>query len=94
MKVHVGSDSRGIVHTVTTTDVETPDIAQLDNLLHGQDRTLFGDHAYYKLTDKVLWEASGGAYRAIAAASGVPSGIASTTRAPARVVGWITSFMW
>jgi transposase, IS5 family len=63
MKVHVGSDTRGIVHTVTTTDAATADITQLDDLLHGQERTLFGDQAYWKQDDKTQWEDSGGIYR-------------------------------
>jgi transposase, IS5 family len=45
MQVHVGSDKRGIVNTVTTTDAATADITQLDDVLHGQERTLFGDQA-------------------------------------------------
>jgi hypothetical protein len=39
------------------------DITQLDDLLHGQERTLFGDHAYFKQADQAQWKASGGAYR-------------------------------
>ena len=52
-----------VVHTVTTTDAATADITQLDDLLHGQERTLFGDQAYWKQADKVQWEAAGGVYR-------------------------------
>jgi transposase, IS5 family len=63
MKVHVGSDARGIVHTVTTTDAATADIKQLDDISHEQERTLFGDQADWKQDDKTHWEASGGIYR-------------------------------
>ena len=63
MKVHVGTDTRGIVHTLTTTDAATSDISQLSDLLHGHESTLFGDKAYYKAEDKAQWEAAGGAYR-------------------------------
>ena len=63
MKVHVGTDIRGIVQTLTTTDAATSDISQLSDLLHGHEPTLFGDKAYYKAEDKAQWEAAGGAYR-------------------------------
>jgi len=63
MKMHVGTDTRGIVHTLTTTDAATSDISQLSDLLHGHESTLFGDKAYDKADDKAQWEAAGGAYR-------------------------------
>jgi len=63
MKVHVGTDTRGLVHSLTTTDAATSDISQLSELLHGQESTLYGDKAYYKAEDKANWEASGGTYR-------------------------------
>ena len=31
--------------------------------MHGQERTLLGDQAYWKQSDKAQWEASGGIYR-------------------------------
>lgn len=63
MKVHVGTDTRGLVHTVTTTDAAQADITQLPALLHGAETTLYGDKAYYKADDKLHWECSGGKYR-------------------------------
>ena len=63
MKVHVGTDTRGIVHTLTTTDAATSDLSQLSDLLHGQESTLYGDKAQYKAADKAQWEADGGTYR-------------------------------
>lgn len=45
MQVHVGTDTRGLVHALTTTDAATADITQLDDLLHGQESTLYGDKA-------------------------------------------------
>lgn len=62
MKVHVGTDRRGVIHTVTTTDAATADITQLPHLLHGEETTLHGDQAYYKTEDKQHWEQSGGRY--------------------------------
>ena len=63
MKVHVGTDTRGLVHTLTTTGAATADITQLRDLLHGHESTLYGDKAYDKADDKAQWEASGGTYR-------------------------------
>lgn len=63
MKIHVGTDTRGIVHSLTTTDAAHADIGQLPHLLHGQETTLYGDKAYYKAEDKLQWELSGGRYR-------------------------------
>ena len=63
MKVHVGTDTQGLVHSVTTTDAAQADITQLPELLHGEETTLYGDKAYYKADDKLNWECSGGKYR-------------------------------
>ena len=63
MKVHVGTDTQGLVHSVTTTDAAQADITQLPALLHGEETTLYGDKAYYKADDKLNWECSGGKYR-------------------------------
>ncbi len=40
-----------------------PTSTQLPELLHGQETTLYGDKAYYKVDDKLNWECSGGRYR-------------------------------
>ena len=47
MKVHVGTDPKGMVHTVRVTDAAQADINQLPELMHGQERMLFGDKAYW-----------------------------------------------
>ena len=47
MKVHIGTDRRGIVHTVATTTAKAPDIALLPRLLHGQETAVHGDRGYY-----------------------------------------------
>jgi len=47
MKVHIGADRRGIVHTVTTTTAKTADITQLPHRLHGKERVVHGDRGYY-----------------------------------------------
>lgn len=63
MKVHVGTDKRGIVHSLTTTHAATPEITQLSELLHGQERELFGDRAYWKKEDHERFQAAGVRYR-------------------------------
>ena len=63
MKLHVGTDRRGLVHSLTTTNAAQADITQLPQLIHGQEATLWGDKAYYKRDDKINWELSGGRYR-------------------------------
>lgn len=47
MKVHIGTDRKGIVHTVTTTTAKDADITQLPELLHGKERIVHGDRGYY-----------------------------------------------
>jgi len=47
MKAHVGTDPRGIVHSLVTTAANVSDISQMPQLLHGQERVVFGDQAYW-----------------------------------------------
>src|SRR6266852_5169325 len=63
MKLHIGADQRGIVHTVRATAASVADITQLPGLLHGQERELFGDQAYWKEDDRKFLEAWGVRYR-------------------------------
>ena len=63
MKLHIGADKRGIVHTVLATDARTADITQLPALLHGQEREIFGDQAYWKEADRQTFTAQGVRYR-------------------------------
>jgi transposase, IS5 family len=63
MKLHIGADKRGIVHTVRATAASVADITQLPDLLHGQERELFGDRAYWKEDDRKFLEAWGVHYR-------------------------------
>lgn len=63
MKVHVGTDKRGVVHSMMATHAATADITQMDTLLHGQERTIFGDQAYWKEGDRQRFRAAGVRYR-------------------------------
>jgi transposase, IS5 family len=47
MKVHIGADSHtGLVHSASVTAGNVHDSQELPNLLHGQERRLYGDSAY------------------------------------------------
>ena len=47
MKVHIGVDSQsGLVHSASVTAGNVHDSQELPNLLHGQERRLYGDSAY------------------------------------------------
>jgi IS5 family transposase len=63
MKLHIGADRRGIVHTVRATNAAVADITQLPELLHGQEQEIFGDQAYWKGEDREAFEARGIRYR-------------------------------
>ena len=63
MKVHVGTDLRGVVHSLTTTDAAQADIQQAPRLLHGEERELYGDQAYWSQADRARCEAAGIKYR-------------------------------
>lgn len=63
MKVHVGTDLRGLVHSVTTTHAAESDIGQLPQLLHGEEGALYGDRAYWSEADRQACEAAGIKYR-------------------------------
>lgn len=63
MKVHTGSDRRGVVHSLTTPDAGAADITQLPQLLQGEETALYGDQAYWVEADRQAAEAAGIRYR-------------------------------
>jgi IS5 family transposase len=63
MKVHVGTDRRGLVHSVVTGPASEGDITRLDELLHGQEREIFGDQAYWSEDHRQHCGHAGIAYR-------------------------------
>ncbi len=63
MKLHVGTDRRGLVHSVVTGPASQGDITRLDELLHGQERELFGDQAYWSEDHRQHCRHAGIAYR-------------------------------
>ena len=63
MKLHIGTDLKGRVHTVTATHAARSDITQLPYLLHGEETVVYGDQAYWKEADRVAYEGRGIRYR-------------------------------
>ncbi|MHB1587389.1 MAG: IS5 family transposase [Acidiferrobacteraceae bacterium] len=63
MKAHVGTDRRGIVHSLVTTPANEADINQLPQLLHGAERALFGDQAYWSELHRQCAREAGIRYR-------------------------------
>lgn len=63
MKAHIGTDKRGIVHSLATTDAAAADISQMHKLLHGQEREVFGDQAYWSEAHRQSARARGIRYR-------------------------------
>ena len=63
MKVHVGTDRRGVVHSLIATHAAVADITKMEGLLHGEEREVFGDQAYWKEADRQRFRANGVKYR-------------------------------
>jgi IS5 family transposase len=63
MKLHVGTDRKGRVHSVTATHAGAADITQMPDLVHGEERVVYGDQAYWKEADRQAFEARGVRYR-------------------------------
>lgn len=63
MKLHIGTDRKGRVHSVVATHAATADITQMADLLHGEERVVYGDQAYWKEGDRRAFEARGVRYR-------------------------------
>lgn len=53
MKVHTGTDSQsGLVHTVKVTTASVHDKREMEALLHGEEKAVFGDKGYFSDEDK------------------------------------------
>lgn len=63
MKVHVGTDKRGTVHSLTTTNAAESDLKQLPDLIHGSEREIYGDRAYWNEPDRQSFTEVGVRYR-------------------------------
>lgn len=63
MKAHVGTDRNGLVHSLVTTDAAQSEFKQLPKLLHGQERELYGDQAYWSELHRLAAKEHGVRYR-------------------------------
>jgi IS5 family transposase len=63
MKAHIGTDRRGIVHSLSTTAANVHDSTQMSKLLHGHEREVFGDQAYWNEAHRHSALAAGIRYR-------------------------------
>jgi len=63
MKVHAGTDTRGITHSLAFTHAAVGDITMLPGLLHGEERELYGDRAYWSEAHRQFAVEAGIRYR-------------------------------
>ncbi len=63
MKIHTGTDKRGLTHHLTVTNAAQADIKQMPELLHGEEREVYGDQAYWKEDDRRSFKARNIRYR-------------------------------
>jgi transposase, IS5 family len=60
MKLHVGSDSkRGLAHSAAVTTAKVHDSLMLEALVHGEEKSLYGDRAYINQWRQCQYEARG-----------------------------------
>jgi IS5 family transposase len=60
MKAHIGVDTdSGIVHSLELTTAKDSDISKFDDLLHGEEKKVFGDKGYYKEDNKRKFKKKG-----------------------------------
>lgn len=63
MKVHVGTDTQGLVHSLKVTNAAQADIKQMPDLLHGDEREVYGDRAYWSEGHRQAFRDAGIRYR-------------------------------
>lgn len=63
MKVHVGTTKQGLVHSLATGPANEHDVTRLDDLLHGQEKELYGDQAYWSEDHRQQCKHAGIRYR-------------------------------
>jgi len=60
MKAHIGADSKsGLIHSLETTTASIHDRDKFKELLHGEEKALFGDKGYYSEEDKREYRSKG-----------------------------------
>ncbi|WOV91578.1 MAG: IS5 family transposase [Candidatus Zeuxoniibacter abyssi] len=63
MKLHIGTDTGGGVHTVVVTDASVHDSCVMEDLLHGDERVIYGDKGYVSEERREAAERSGKTWR-------------------------------
>ena len=59
MKIHIGTDLQGRVHHVKVTDAAAHDSTVMDDLLHSEEKSIYGDKAYANEEKAAAAKASG-----------------------------------
>ena len=63
MKIHIGTDKRGLTHRLTATSASVNDFTQMAQLLHGQETEHYGDRSYWSEEHQWLCRENGIRYR-------------------------------
>ena len=63
MKLHVGTDPRGVAHTAVVTTGRVHDSQVMDELLHGEEKAIYGDRAYINEAKQKAHEEQGRHWR-------------------------------
>lgn len=59
MKAHVGTDKRGVTHTLVVTHAAVHDSKVMDQLVHGEEKVIYGDKGYASNKRKQEYEKKG-----------------------------------
>jgi IS5 family transposase len=59
MKAHVGTDTRGTVHTLAVSHAGVHDSQMIDELVHGEEKVIYGDKGYSSAAKKQEYEGKG-----------------------------------
>ena len=63
MKMHVGTDERGVAHSLLATTARVHDSQVMDELLHGAEQAIYGDRAYINDAKQKAFAAQGRQWR-------------------------------
>ena len=65
MKAHIGTDTQGYVHSVEVTAANVHDVTMMEQCLHGEEKTIYGDKGYACRKRKERAESQGIAWRVL-----------------------------
>lgn len=63
MKMHIGTDTQGRVHSVAVTDAAVHDSTVMEDLVHGEETVVYGDKAYASEQRQADYESRGVEWR-------------------------------